>query len=276
MDFNVLRMSRLLLVLGTCVFAAMVACDKDPSVPICRPHALLFETDSIVYTYEAGRITTVLYYGSGLLTNRDNFSYNSAGQLTSVLKFYVGVDGSTAIASNHVLSYGNDGLPLTLTSDDTYNGHFETTFTHDDQSRLSIADTRYGAQDFFAGTTRYEYDENGNIPNVYYTIDFNGTQKEVLARENLSFDDRQKFYVNTPELKTATEYVYGYLPNRNNCLGATVYYRSYAQHFTQPLSITFAATYNDEGLIKSLQSDNPDMRLYSGETLFKAVDYDCH
>lgn len=255
--------------------AAIVGChDKDPSPEACKPHSLLYETDSIVYTYAGHRITTVIYYGSGVITNRDEFTYDSEGRLSTVAKLLIAFDGSAAVDSHHTITYDGNGRPKTLATD-SYSGHYETGFTHNDKAQLASAETTYGDQHWYVGTTRYEYDDNGNVPKVYYTLNLNGKYTEVLARENLSFDNKEKFYVNTPELKVLNEYVYGYLPNKNNCLGSTVYYYSYAQHFASPLSINFVATYDDKDQIRSLQSDGTNTKLYSGEVLFKTVVYNC-
>jgi hypothetical protein len=253
---------------------AFISCrDKDP-VAACKTHALIYDADSVVYAYADGRIKTVLYYGSGNLINRDDIEYNASGQPTDVSKSNVGLDGALSTDSHHSLVYEN-GRPSQLLSD-SYGGHFTTKFKYDESSRLSTAETSSGYDGRFVGITRYEYDKNGDIPKVYYTININGALKEVLARENLYFDNNEKFYSQTPELKILNEYVYGYLPNKNNCLGSTVYYYSYSQHFASPLSINFIATYDDEGQIKSLQTEGQNTPLYSGEVLFKNVVYDCN
>jgi len=254
--------------------AVVLSCrDKDPA-PVCKTHSLTYDTDSVVYSYTDGKIKTVFYYGSGALLNRDDIEYNASGQPADVSKLNVAPDGSLILESRHSLVYENDRPSKLIT--DSYAGHFTTKFDYDESGRLLTAETSWGYGEAFVGSTRYEYDENGNIPRVYYTINLNGVRKEVLARENTSFDSNEKFYSKTPELKIVNEYIYGYLPNKNNCLGATVYYYSYAQHFASPLSITFIATYDDEGQIKSLQTEGQNTQLYSGEVLFKNVIYDCN
>jgi hypothetical protein len=228
----------------------------------------------VVYIYNNDqRVETVAYYVSGRQTKQDEFTYNSDGRLQTVAKLTLYIDGTKSIDAHHTIVYGNDGLPATLTTD-SYAGHFTTEFTHDDSHKLTVAKTGVGTGNWFLGSTRYEYDANGNVPKVYYTIFVNGASKEVLARENLSFDNTEKYYANSPELKVCNEYVYGYLPTRNNCLGSTVYYYSYQQHFSTPLNVVFTAGYNDQGQIKSLESDGDD-QLYSGEVLFNDVLYSC-
>jgi hypothetical protein len=256
------------------IIAAIVSCSSDPGPPLCQPHALLYDTDSVIFAYADGRVRSVLYYGSGRRTNRDDYTYNSSGRLAIITKSSIGFDGDPILNSQHVITYGEDGKPATLVTTSS-SGYFTTTFTHNNDGLLSIAHTTSGIGKSFIGSTRYEYDDDGNIPNVFYTIDVNHQITEVLARENLEFDDSEKFYKDNDELKIVHEYIYGYLPNRNNCLSSTVHYYSYAQHFTSPVSISFVATYDNEGLIKSLQSEGPNTRLYSGEVLFKKVLYDC-
>jgi hypothetical protein len=257
------------------VLAATISCrDKDPGPAPCRPHALLYDTDSIVYNYEDGHIKTVAYFISGRQTKQDEFNY-SGNLLATVSKLTIQFDGTSTLDSQHSLGYNDQGQPVSLTTD-SYAGHFVTEFTHVDK-KLTKAETSSGyTQVYFIGSTRYEYDGNGNVPKVYYTINMNGGVKEVLARENLAFDEKDKFYLNSPELKIANEYVYGYLPGKNNCLSATVYYYSYAQHFTSPLSVTYTSAYNDQGLISSLKNEGTSTQLNSGEVLFNKVSYNCN
>ena len=256
------------------VLSAVISChDKDPGPPLCRPHALLYDTDSIVYNYQDGHIKTVAYFISGRQTNQDEFNYIGS-QLATVSKLTIQFDGTSSLDSHHVLSYNDQGQPVSLATD-SYAGHFVTTFTHKDK-QLIRSETAWGSMLDFVGSTRYEYDENGNIPKVYYTINLNAGVKEVLARENLSFDDRDKFYLNSPELKIANEYVYGHLPGKNNCLSATVYYYSYAQHFSSPLSVAYTSAYNDQGMILTLKNQGTPTQLNSGEVLFNKVSYNCN
>ena len=248
--------------------------DKDPGPALCRPHALLYDTDSIVYNYESGQIKTIDYFVSGRQTRQDEFNY-SGNQLVTVSKLTIQFDGTSTLDSHHALSYNSEGKPTLLTTD-SYAGHFITEFTHEND-RLTKAETSSGyTQTYFVGSTRYEYDNNGNIPKIYYTINTNAGVTEVLARENLSFDEKDKFYVNASELKVANEYISGYLPGKNNCLSATVYYYSYAQHFSSPLSVTYSSAYNDQGLISSLKNEGTSTQLNSGEVLFNKVSYNCN
>ena len=256
------------------LLSAAIGChDKDPGPPLCKPHALLYDTDSIVYNYDNGRVKTVAYYISGRQTNQDEFNYLN-DRLVTVSKLTIEFDGSSTLDSHHVISYNDQGRPSMLTTD-SYTGHFITEFTHQD-GKLTKSETTYGAIQDFVGSTRYEYDANGNIPKVYYTINTNGGVKEVLARENLSFDDKDKFYLNAQELRIVNEYVYGHLPGKNNCLSSTVYYYSYAQHFSSPLSVTFTSAYNDQGMISTLKKDGTSPQLNSGEVLFNKVSYNCN
>jgi hypothetical protein len=264
---------RILPVYAVLLSIAIGCHDKDPALAVCRPHSLQFDTDSAVYRYDDNlRISTVLYYASGQLNKQDDFGYSSFG-LSTVAKSSIMIDGTQTVDSYHTIDYDMLGFPSTLITESA-SGHYKTTFTHDFLNRLTEAKTTYGSQNIFVGSTRYEYDDNDNVPKVYYTINFNQKIQEVLARENLSFDDKEKFYVNVPELKIVNEYVYGYLPNKNNCLGSKVYFFSYQQHFVEPLSVSFSADYNDQGLIKTLRTEETT-QLYSGEELFNKLFYNC-
>lgn len=264
----------LLLQICVAILISLIACkDDEPALTCDKPAALLFTSDSIVYRYSSGRIVLVEYFISGRKTNKDEFLYNSGGQLAAITKAKILIDGSESVESYHTLAYGSDGLPSELETD-SFSGHYSTEFVHDDNKRLVSAETSYGFQRSFVGKTRYEYDANGNIPKVFYTIDLNHDITEVLARENLSFDDKEKYYKNSAELKIANEYVYGYLPNSNNCMSSKVYYYSYDQHFTSPMEVTFSVAYDEDGRIKTLESDETT-QLFTGEVLFNKAVYTC-
>lgn len=256
------------------LLSATVACHHDdPSINLCVPHALKTENDSVVYAYVGGHVKTASYYAGGRMNAVAEFSYNKSAQLISVTKSNI-IDGDDYIDSYNALSYGTDGRPTLLETTQSGSQTLRTRFTHNTSGQLVKAETLYTG--FSLGITRYEYDANGNIPKVYYTVYINNEKTEVLARENLSFDDKEKFYVNSPDLKLLNEYVYGYLPTKNNCLSSTVYYHSYEQRFTSPQSVTFTSTYNDDGLITSLISEGTSTQLYSGEVLFNKVVYSCN
>ncbi|MEI9920059.1 MAG: hypothetical protein WDO14_14865 [Bacteroidota bacterium] len=257
------------------MLVATISChEKDPAPALCKPHVLTYTHDSIIYNYESERIKTVAYYISGIQTNQDQFEY-TGDFLTGLSKITMEFDGTQTLDVYYTIHYDNQGKPDSLFSD-SYAGHFETYFTHEN-GRLTTATTVSGiAQVFFVGTTRYEFNNDGNVPKVFYTIRQNGVKTEVLARENLSFDDSEKFYANTPELRIVDEYVYGYLPGNNNCLSSTVYYYSYAQHFAAPQSVSFTSAYNDQGLIQTLQYEGTPTQLNSGEVLFNKVSYSCN
>ncbi len=254
----------------------LAGCSQD-AVPItCRPTALQRYGDSLVYRYnDQGKLYLLDYYDVlGRINKHDEFTLDSKGRLALVTKVTYPIAGGSVVDAVHTLSYGDSDLPVSLNTQ-TVSGVITTTFTHDNLGRLIEASTSTGSPAEFLGSTRYEYDDNGNIPKVYYKLMINSKLTEVLARENLSFDDKFKFYAEVPELKACQEYVYSYLPNKNNCTSAKVYYYSYKSRFVTPLSINFQTTYNERGLIKSIQ-DDPPASLNSSEVLFERVIYTCN
>jgi len=249
---------------------------SDPGPVVCRPHGLQFGFDSTVYRYnDQKRIATVDYYSTGLRLKEDLFTYNSNGQLIKVEKEYINYDGTRATLAIHSITYDDIGLPTELDSESA-NGHVNTKFTHNDDGKLSLAETLAGNQnEFVVGSTRYEYDDRKNVTKVFYTIRMSGKFQEVLARENSSFDDKEKYYVNVPELKITNEYIYGYLPSKNNCLISNVIYYSYTQHFSSPVTVNFSVTYDESGVIKSLQNAVASDQYFSGDVLFTNATFSC-
>lgn len=249
-------------------------CENDPSPIVCRPTSLQIAGDSIVFTYNgAGRIGVVSYYNILLRKiKEDELTYNASGNLATLTKTVYPIASDEYVAVTYSLTYDNMGRPTELVSQPPLSDPLTTEFTHDDQGRLSEAITTSATK--FIGSTRYEYDEMGNIPKVFYTLNLNHQVQEVLARENFTFDENEKFYFNVPELKICNEYLYAYLPTKNNCLSSTVYYLSYDQRFVSPQAVNFQALYNDQGMIERLETEST-IQFYSGDALFDRVLYTC-
>ncbi len=268
-----MRLLLLIAVIGTLGFAG---CSQDPAPITCKPFALQRYGDSLVYRYnDQGKLYLLEYYNVlGRITKHDEFTFDSKGRLALVTKVTFPIAGGADVDAVHTINYGDSDLPATLTTQ-TVSDVITTTFTHDDQQRLTEASTSVGSPAIFLGSTRYEYDENGNIPKIYYKLNINSKITEVLARENLSFDDTRKFYAEVPELKICQEYIYSFLPNRNNCTSAKVYYYSYKSRYVTPLLVNFQMTYNERGLIKSIQDDPSGTNLNTSEVLFERVVYKC-
>lgn len=252
----------------------VISCADDPAPFVCRPSALQFSGDSVVFEYDdGGRVSKVSYYDILRRRNKqDVFSYNTAGRLVTVTKTAFPIAASSYVEAVHTLTYEND-LPIELVSQSPFSAKIITKFTHNDQRRLVEAST--SSSNEFIGSTRYEYDEAGNIPKVYYTLDLNHQITEVLARENFSFDNAEKFYGNIPELKVCNEYIYAYLPTRNHVTSSKIYYYSYKSRFVSPLSVTFEPEYNELGMITRLEIVDSSTQLFSGDVLFQRVLYNC-
>jgi len=78
-------------------------------------------------------------------------------------------------------------------------------------------------------------------------IFFSYQEEEFLGVENLSFDNKPKYYGLTPELETLSVYVRFFQPGKNNPLTA----RIYADANSQAVAMTYAVGYNENGLITS-------------------------
>jgi RHS Repeat len=268
-------MRRLTWLFAAVIIMTIASCGSDPAPIVCKPRSLQLFGDSLVFSYnENGKIGEVLYFNIlRRMTKRDEFSYNLSGRLVVVQKTIYPITGNSYTEAIHTLAYDTDGRPAKLTSKSPFTGTIDTNFSHDANGRLIEASSSAGPT--FLGSTRYEYDDAGNVPRIYYKLNLNQKLVEVLARENLTFDDREKFYSTVEELKILNEYIYSYLPNKNNCLEAKVYYYSYKSRFVTPLVVTFAATYNEQGMISSLGDNPPNTNLYSSEILFERVLYRC-
>jgi hypothetical protein len=270
-------MKRYLVLAGSLVMLLLIeSCDNDPSPVVCRPEGLRVGTDSILFNYDGSARVNLISYIDVFRhkAQQDELTFNSEGRLITVTKKVFPLSAPSYVEFVHTLRYDEEGRPRDLVSQGASSNSIITEFTHDEEGRLSVASTSSDGD--FIGSTRYEYNDSGNITKVFYTLNLNRQITEVLARENFTFDDKEKFYINVPELKICNEYLYAYLPNRNNCLSAKVYYYTYHQRFANPLSVSFQASYNEQGLIQSLESTGATTQLYSGDVLFERMSYSCN
>jgi hypothetical protein len=259
----------------------MSGCDREKETR-CLPGHLIVGADSITLNYNSeGRLVSVKQYDRLVLNKHertDEFAYNDEGQIVLVTRYTHPYVGNTSVLSILALTYIS-GLPAKITGHFASGARIATDYAHDEMGRLTTATTTaaaIGSTTFrFAGSTRYEYDGNGNIPKVYYTILRNQVETEVLARENTSFDDHTTFYNDLPDLRLYNNYINSYLPNQNNCLSSVIYYYSYTQRYTTPQNVSFEPSYYDNGMIYGLVSNPPAQRNFSGDVLFTQVSYDC-
>lgn len=97
------------------------------------------------------------------------------------------------------------------------------------------------------------------------------TTEEVLARENLSFDNKPRFFSTVSELEIFKTFILEHEPGKNNVLSTKVYFNG-PHEYSIPLDLTYNVSYNDQGLIV----DSIVHGLLLTEHHFSGVTYDCN
>jgi hypothetical protein len=269
------------------LFLALFSCHHDDGFKIerCLPSSLKTNTDSIVFEYDNNKkLTGTSYYlSSRHLTASNEFEYDNNGRLVTLKNYDHRIfTNDVTLNSTYTLEYDSKNLPsvLHINQSSSPNMEIKTEFTHDDQNRLSIAAINLIFPDFSFQSAgfRYEYDDNDNVVKIYYQVRLNNNKdlEEVLARENLTFDDHPVFYKHSSALTIANVYLFNYVPNNNNCLSAKVYYPDYQSHFTSPQEFEFLPAYNKNGLVTQLIDPSQTAQLYFNEVLFNNATYQCN
>lgn len=260
----------------------IAGCDRDEGPVSCLPDYLIVGVDSIVISYNTeGRLMKVKQFNQQVLNKlerTDEFTYDATGKMELVTRISHPFVGDPYVTSTMEIKYTGE-VPSSITQLFASGARIVTEYGHDEMGRLVTANTLTagpGATTLrFAGSSRYEYDANGNIPKVFYTINRNSGPTEVLARENTAFDDHVTFYDDIGDLRLYNNYINSYLPNQNNCLSSVIYYYSYTQRYTTPQNVSFVPSYYSNGKISGLVSDPPAQSNFSGDVLFSRVRYQC-
>lgn len=264
--------------------------DSDPATSTCRPsYVFLRAIDSIAYSYNSnGRLTAMTQFSASAKTisSIDEFSYVN-GRLSEGKTTQHGNTIQPNLKSQWKMEYGTDGLPSKLIETNKNLFQFQlqyiTEFTHDSQGRLVRAMSHYESTTVFPGSFvygyGYTYNDAGNVTVVKYYIPDNaagpGATREVVARENLTFDNTELFYAGSEDVKTVNFYVYRHIPNKNNNLTAKISYQSFVSYFEEPVTITFTPIYNTDGRILSLSTTDIFWLPEFGTLTFLKAGYEC-
>lgn len=268
------------LVLSLLLCLLIAGCNHDKVADVCLPTSLLTnDYDSIVYQYNDNRQLTTIYsyYGNRHLGEQTDLVYND-GKLVKVTHTF----STDPPYIDHVynLEYGADGLPSKMTDmPPNSSGQYVTEFTHDSNKRLIKAVTTFSASNFpelAIHGYEYEYNGAGNVTKVTYLIlNTRNTLDEVLARENLTFDDRRVFYAESKDLTTLNVYVNSYVPNTNNTLTSRIIYTSYNSWFMSPVDVAFTPVYDDAGRLKNYTTVDFAALPSFGDLTFTRAIYEC-
>jgi YD repeat-containing protein len=236
----------LIFTIATIVFAAC----SDPhneEVQICKPaYALSYTGDSIVYDYDANRLTSLSYFSdhSSTIAFKDQLEFDGSGNVIGMQKIFV---PTGIISESYTLSYSG-GRPDTLKyGPPSHPDYFFTAFKYDDKGRLTERNSGISGSNHISDRYRYEYNEDDNVIKTFFSV---MDEPEFLGWENTSFDNYPRFFATTEELEIVNIFIYKYEPSKNNKLTAVYNAVNPRVTFTPPADIIFTSTYN-EGLIES-------------------------
>ena len=259
------------------IFSLVVACDDDDVIENsneggadCIPIHLKSGSDSIVYFYNAAKkLESISSYEATLksLKGRYDFEYNANGQLTEAIRF-VKLGSGLEVLQHFELIYNGQATPQILHTWGAVKTDppVVTSFHYDASARLIRREQGTGIDPVIV---RYEYNDQGNVERIYYK---NQTNPEVLGRENLSFDNKTRFYGAMPDLALFYVYIMSYDPSKNNILRSTIYYSDPFNDIVPDHNSIYNLTYNTNGLItKSILSAAAPF----SENLFLEVKYQC-
>ncbi|HZY82479.1 MAG TPA: hypothetical protein VFE50_23295 [Cyclobacteriaceae bacterium] len=274
-------MKSLLPCIGVCVL--LISCNPEKAEEICVPQSLQVASDSISFTYTDTRQLTALQYfynRNSRVNKRIDLTYNN-GNLVTVTQTTLAFVTSPRLDVTFNLEYGSDGLPSKLTELKTFapNEKYVTEFTHDSNKRLVKAVRHVEGPAFDAprhvGGYIYEYNGNGNVVKIKYLLPGSlGEIVEVVARENITFDDRPVFYANSKDLAILNVYIYNYVPNVNNILTSKILWPSFDSFYSKPEDFSYTPTYDEKGRIQSNSHTALAVAVF-GELNFSLVTYAC-
>lgn len=239
--------------------------------------------DSAVFIYgSSNRLERISYYQLSRVYNYDTIEYNSKGQLTKLTKYQIDHNvGVSRVMTTYSLEYDSKNKPLKVLVKNTlsYPESMTWDFTHDDKSNLSEITAEH--QNPFVevrNSVKYEYNVEGNVVKVFYKKyegENNGEYQfsNVLARENLKFDNKATYYSTSKDLLLINTYLYGYFPSKNNTLQTKIFYINPEEWHRDPLLVNISVNYNNQG--KIIRSESGEITTSQIENKIYSIKYAC-
>lgn len=246
-----------------CILLA-ISCDSDDEKIVCRLSSLKTTDVTEEYVYNAENKIEAMLIHSDEGEAKANLEYNDQGQFTKMVSFDVSIPEEF---DTYELIYDSNNKPQKLhywSPEDDLSGPPQSvlTFYHDGRNRLIKLEISYDGVVWHS--RRFEYDNHSNVSKIFFSYQ----EEEFLGVENLSFDNKPKYYGLTPELETLSVYIRFFQPGKNNPLTA----RTYADANSQAVAVTYDVEYDENGLITSNQASTSS----SGNNRdFDVVTYDC-
>jgi len=249
------------------IFIFTCSCnDEEVEVP-CLPLSLTSFGQDIRYEYDdQNKLVSISYYSqNGTFANQKVILSYSNGKLSGAIDKSIFPDGSEILINKYDLEYVGDKPDRLLVGLDA-DVREKTKFTYDTKGRLVLRTKEFGSM---ITKTRYEYNDKDNVIKVFYTSP--GAATEVLGRENISFDDKVRFYSGSKELEILNVFVFGYEPSRNNKLQSDI---SWSNPNIQNIPSTienYVLEYDNNGLITGISTT-----AFTSEFIFFRLTYTCN
>jgi len=251
--------------------ALAASCSKDEDTPVCAPtKTLLFAADYIDYIYDdTHRLSKIRINWGAQGGERYDLAYDG-DKLVQSMHFVEAFESSPErLLEIYTFTYGSDGKPtrrkVVYGGLPDYDQHAD--YTYDDKGRLTKRQNMFSVTP--NGTTRYEYNDDNNVTKIYYTQP--DDKDEMLGVELFSFDNHKRFFAASQDLMFFELYVLDYEPSANNATALRIT-ATPGTVYTNPVDIKYTLTYNDQGNVTSILSDQA---YFSPLLVFSEMQYTC-
>ena len=246
-----------------CISLAL-SCDSDDEKIVCLLSSVKTGDVTEEYIYNSENKIEALLIHSDEGEAKANLEYNDKGQFIKMESFDV---SEPEEFDTYELVYDNNNNPQKLnywSPEKDLSGPPQSvlTFYHDGRNRLIKLEISYDGVVWHS--RRFEYDIRGNVNKIFFSYQ----EEEFLGVENLSFDNKPKYYGLTPELETLSVYIRFFQPGKNNPLTA----RIYADANSQAVAMTYAVGYDENGLIASNKASTSSS---GNNPEFEVATYNC-
>lgn len=261
---SLLEMTKFIIYLSVFIIAS--SCKDEEVTAPCLPLSLTSFGQDIRYEYdEQIKLTSISYYSQGgsFVSRRVDLTYTN-GKLSGAIDKSIDPSGVEILLNKYDLEYTGD-KPSKLLIGLNPDSRETTKFSFDAKGRLLVRTKEFGSM---ITKTRYEYNEKDNVIKIFYTSAVSTT--EVLGLENISFDDKARFYSGSKELEILNVFIFGYEPSKNNKLQSSVSWSNPSIQNTPPSTEVYQLEYNDNALITSQLTT-----AFTSEFTFFRLKYTC-
>jgi hypothetical protein len=259
-------------VLLVIVLVVFVTCSHDDETKICSPTSLILGgVESYSYIYDADHhLTEIQHLHGNLSYERYRMTYEN-GKVKQLSYTMPRPENPDPPGENYVFSYGSNGKP-SLRTFQQGNGPIlnQVLYGYDEKERL--VSKEYKSQQTLDYRVRYEYNADSNVSKIYYLRPLD--EEEIVGAELLSFDNHQRFFAGSPDLKVIEIYFFDHEPSINNLLSLKIHATPRFTYATEPV-IDYAVDYNGDGYVKAIRNVSVNFLFETPVFTFGEMEYEC-